>query len=350
MKVATGVLLCLVLITAAEAADALDTANLTHRIQQTLEDQFRSSTGLGFASFDCDLPEDGAQPRELTCQAVDEEGDQFFYRIMAPEDDQEPVVTTFQPVSQLNPSGLELIERPCVAFLNAFDAGDWAEAHNELSTELQTRLTTAELGAFLGPVRQVVGELQSTIAELYTTPSADLHGVEYALKSDGGEAVARFRLRIVEGEQARIVAFLVSAKPGSQLQAELLSQSGIEVLSPLFGQSVTKIEAPLEQLELIGDSVEGLAWLDNGEDYAIRVEQHHSAYDLDGNDYRFQVLDVPWLVRRYLLASGEAPREVNCPSRLVPDGNRIDCVASLEDGSERPVSLVRAGGDYRLVK
>ena len=319
-------------------------------LRQSLEEQFRESTGLGFVSFDCDMPDEASQVREVTCLASDEEGDQFIYRIVFPETAEAPSVTTAQPVSQLNASGRAVIERPCLAFLAAYANADWGSAHEELSPELQTELSVQGLHASLEPLREATGAVRSVDAKYYTTPSPGLHVLEYAMGTEGGNAVARFRIRFDENEQPRIVAFLISSEPGSELQATLLSETGQEVLSGLFGVSVVRMEAPLEQLGRAGDAVEGTVWLDTGEDYAIRVYQHSTAHDLDGNDYSFQVLDVPWLIQRYLKSSGMDFSGVICPSRVAPDGDRLDCVVEYSDGTESAMSVERQGGDYRLIK
>jgi len=59
---------------------------------------------------------------------------------------------------------------------------------------------------------------------------------------------------------------------------------------------------------------------------------------------------VPWLVNRYLVSTGEEPSQINCPSRVAPDGGRIDCAVTFKDGSERSIALARRGGEYRLVE
>jgi len=351
MKHTRVVLICLMLIAKASvAAEPMGAAEMSDRLRQELEVQFIDSTGLGFASFECDLPGDGSRPREFTCQAVDVEGDRFFYRIVFHDNGEAPLITTSQPVSQLNAAGLAALERPCLAFLNAFQREEWNEAYLELSKQFQADVSLSELEFVLAPLHQAIGKVEAINAELYTTPSPGLHGLEYALKTAGGEAVARFQLRFDDDENARIVAFLVTAEPGTALQAALLSASGIQTLSGLLGQAVVRIDAPLANLERLGDSVEGKVWLIDGSELAIRVAQFGSAHDLDGNDYRFQVLDVPWLINRYLVSTGATPSQINCPSRVAPDGGRIECMVTFEDGSERSIALARREGEYRLVE
>lgn len=336
-------------VCAALAADPPGAAELSDQLRTTLEEQFRANTGIGFASFDCDLPQDEMPGPELTCQAVDEDGDRFSYRIVADPEGGSPSVTTSQPVSQLLASGREKIERPCLAFLDAFERGAWSDAYQEFSTELKAGLSLADMETTLEPMREAFGDLRAVKAETYASPSPGLHQLEYSLEAGHGDGVARFQLQFIDDEHARIAAFLVTARPGSALQGRLLSATGRETLAPLLGQPVDRVEGPLADLERIGDAIEGQAVLRDGAAIPIRVEQHGTAHDLDGNDYRFQILDVPWLIRRYLVSTGAAPRRVDCPVRTAPDGGRVDCVATLEDDSERAIAIVRQGGDHRLL-
>jgi len=335
---------------AASAAGQMAATELKGLLRQSLEAQFRESTGLGFSQFECDIPAVPKSRRELTCSAIDEEGDHFMYRVLFETEGQAPSFSTFQPVGQLNPEGLEMLQRPCLAFLDALARTDWAGAYKTLSPELQNSLSPAELEASLGPTLRALGKIRGHEAEYYSSPSPGLHRVDYALGTQGGDAVARFKLEVNDARQARIVAFLITSLPGSALQAKLLQESGRATLAPLFGQPVSRIEAPLSELRLLGDAVEGTAVLDDGSKIRIRVEQTHSAYDLDGNDYRFQVLDVAWLIRRYLVSTGETPRDVQCPAPVAPDGGSVECVATLADGSVRTLRIARRGGDHRMLK
>jgi hypothetical protein len=326
-----------------------ETTERTARLRQSLEAQFRASTGLGFARFQCAFPPGEKPAGELTCQAVDEEGDRFSYRIIFHGEDQAPTVTTSQPVDQLGAEGRELIERPCKAFLNAFERAAWPEAYANFSEGFRSEVTLEALESMLIPIRQMLGRVTSFEATSYTSPSPGQHILEYDLDTEGGAAVARFRLQFA-GDQPRIFAFLVTAQPGSALQARLLTASGRETLQPLFGQPVEQIDAPLASLEQIGDAVEGVAVLADGTNIEIRVEQRNTAHDLDGNDYRFQVLDVAWLIRRYLESTGTPPEAVECPSRTAPDGGSVECAATLQDGTRKTIRIARRGGDHRLLQ
>lgn len=341
---------CLFAIAAgALAAEPANDEDLTRQLRTVLEEQFRASAGLGFTSFDCELKHDSPPGREFTCRATDEEGDRFFYRITADPEGGAPSVSMSQPVGQLNAEGREKLERPGLAFIDAFERAAWRAAHQQLSAGLGADLSLENMAAMLGPLRDTLGGLETVTAETYASPSPGFHEIEYSLAAKGGDAVARFRLQFIDDEHARITAFLVTARPGSALQARLLSTMGREALAPLLGQPVDRIEGPLSDLERIGDVIEAQAVLEGGVMIPVRVAQHGTAHDLDGNDYRFQVLDVPWLIRRYLVSTGAAPNRVDCPDRTAPDGGRVDCVATLEDGSRREIGVVRQGGDHRLV-
>jgi hypothetical protein len=351
LKRGATVLFVLTMVTTIAVAESPSAEELTALLRESLETQFQISTGLGFSRFHCDIPAGLQQPpRELTCQATDEEGDRFYYRLTSAEDRQPPSVSTSQPVSQLNPSGLAVLERPCLEFLSAFERLDWSSAYSSLSPELQTAISRNDFEASLVPVRRMLGELRNTEAKNYSSPSPGLHSIEYELASEGGDAVARFRLKFSDDEKAQIMAFLVTSRPGSELQAKLLSAVGRQVLSNVLGQQVKEIKAPLADLELIGDVVEGTAKLDGGDEAMIRVEQHQTAHDLDGNDYRFQVLEVSWLIRTHLVSTGQAPSRIDCPARKAPDGGEVECTVTLEDGSQRSITIARRGGEHRLVQ
>jgi hypothetical protein len=344
-------LLCPVLaLHAGLAAASQQPETLTRELRGVLEDQFRASTGLGFSDFHCDLPHDTPPARELTCNATDEEGDVFHYRIVADHPEDPPRVSMSQPVSQLDPAGLASIEEPCIAFLEAFERAQWPAAHERLAPNLKSQLPVADLEASLAPMRELFGETSTIQARIYSTPDPGLHQLEYAVEAANGSAVARFQLQFIDDSEARIVAFLLSAEPGSELQGRLLTANGKNALSRLLERTVVDVRGPLHELELIGDAIEAEAVIDDGSSIAVWIGQHGSAHDLDGNDYSFRILDVPTIVHRHLASTGSAPRQVDCPQRVVPDGSRIDCTVVRTDGSERPVSILRRGGDHRLVE
>jgi len=152
--------ICSVVVTGVYAeADVSNASALITQLRTALEQQFRTSTGLGFASFDCDLSPRSPLGQEVTCDAVDEEGDRFYYRVISGPEGGPPSVSTSQPVSQLAPQGRQAVEAPCLSFLDAFGGGLWEEAHDELSIEFRHSLTIDELESVLRPLREVLGEL-----------------------------------------------------------------------------------------------------------------------------------------------------------------------------------------------
>lgn len=318
-------------------------------LRGSLEESFREATGLGFASFDCEIPADFRLGQEIACEAVDEEGDRFFYRVATAKDGGDTTFTAAQPIEQLTPTGRASLERPCVAFLEAFRLSAWPSAHSALSPELQQELSLTDLQSMLEALGEAFGEIRSVEAETYASPAPGVHRLEYSIATASGDAVARFRLHSAEDGTARILAFLLTARPGSSLQGSLLEATGRRALEPLLERLVTRIEAPLHELVRIFDAVEGAAVLADGTKIPIRVEQHSSAWDLDGNDYGFQVLDVPWLLRRHLESAGSAPVEIDCPSRVAPDGGHVDCVVTVAGGDEARYTVSRRGGEHRLL-
>ena len=342
-------LLGLLLLSLAADASAQSGADLSAALRDALEPRFRDMTGLGFTRFTCAVPDDAPPGREFTCDATDEEGDLFHYRIVAADPEGQPMVWMSQPVVQLNPEGLEVIERPCLAFLDAFAAGSWDDAHRQFSDQFRQRTTATELGATLEDVRAVLGTVVASDARLYATPQPGLHQLQYALETAGGRAVARFLLQFVGEGDARIVAFIVSAEPGTELQSRLLSMVGREALGSMLSRPVADIRGPLDELEILGDAVEAEAVFEDGSAIAIRVEQDGSVHDFDRDDYRFQVLDVPTILRLHYEAQGAAIEEARCPRPVTPDGGRLDCTVGLVDGSERAVTVMRRGGQHRLV-
>ncbi|MCZ7599599.1 MAG: DUF4019 domain-containing protein [Gammaproteobacteria bacterium] len=342
-------LLSLLLLTFAADASAQSRATSPRRSGTPPEPRFRDMTGLGFTRFTCAVPDDGPPGREFTCDATDEEGDLFHYRIVAADPEGQPMVWMSQPVVQLNPEGLAVIERPCLAFLDAFAAGRWDEAHRQFSDQFRQRTTAEGLREALTDVRASLGTVVARDARLYATPQPGLHQLQYALETTGGRAVARFLLQFVAEGEARIVAFVVLAEPGTELQARLLSMVGREALESILSRPVADIRGPLDELAILGDAVEGEAVFDDGSAISIRVEQDGSVHDFDRDDYRFQVLDVPTILRLHYEAQGTAIEEARCPRPVTPDGGQLYCTVNLGDGSERTVTVMRRGGQHRLV-
>jgi hypothetical protein len=334
--------------TAALAGTDSGPGSKVQEIREPLEQQFRDATGLGFDQFECDPLPTPAERWELTCEAVDEEGDRFTYRIVSDGSGEAPSVSMSQPVTQLDAAGLERIAKPCEAFIDAFDERDWQRVHAQLEADFQASFPVERIEAILSPLRNEFGHIGSTRAVLYSSPQPGVHQLEFSSVTDHGVAVGRFRLAFIDDENARIVGFLLTAQPGSALQARLLAQQGAAAIRPFLDQPVDSLQGPFADLRRIGDAAELTAALKSGATIAVRVEQTGTAHDLDANDYVFQVLDAPTLIRHHLTSSGFSPQEVDCPVPAVPDGGEVGCTATLSDGSTRRFTLARRGGEHRL--
>lgn len=347
MNLAAAFFLGLAGTTAMAGTDSDPAANV-QEIRAPLEQQFRDTTGLGFDRFDCDPLPPPAERWELTCEAVDEEADRFTYHIVSDGSGEAPNVSMSQPVTQLDAAGLERIAKPCEAFIGAFDERDWQVAHAQLEADFQASFPLERIEAILLPLRNEFGRMGSTRAVLYSSPQPGVHQLEFSTDTDHGEAVGRFRLAFIDDENVRIIGFLLTAQPGSALQARLLAQQGAAAIRPFLDQPVGSLAGPFADLRRIGDAAELTATLESGATIAVRVEQTGSAHDLDANDYVFQILDAPTLVRHHLTSSGHSPQEVDCPVRAVPDGGEVGCTATLSDSSTRGFILARRGGEHRL--
>jgi hypothetical protein len=330
------------------ARDA-ETAEVTEGIRSELESQFRSATGLGFKAFDCEYPRGWPASREIPCKATDEEDDRFFYRLLRAEGQNEPRVTMRQPAEQLNPEGLEVLRRPTDAFLLAFMRNDWQAALASLAPSFESQLGLEGVRDILAPVKAEFGTIENSRATYYATPSEGLHQLDYALAVEQGDAIGRFRLRFDAGGNPQIISFLVTAEPGSRLHTRMLESTGKTVLGQFFDQPIGRLEGPLDRLAYIGDHEELLLVLVDGGSVKARVEQHGSTWDMDSNDYRFQVLDARTLIGLHLSSMGRSFASIDCPGDVAPDGGSLDCVVTDPSGSTSTVRLMRRGGEHRLV-
>ena len=335
-------------VTSSASETPPDTA--TQELRHFLENQFKGVTGLGFKAFRCEYPVTWPTSRELTCYATDEENDRFIYQIASRAGEEDPFVSMMQPVEQLNPSGLSAISRPCEAFLEAFAQANWEGALAALSTELGEQLGIAGLRDILAPLRSELGTVAEPMARYYASPSQGLHQIEYAMDTGAGQAVGRFRLRIDSQNNPQIVSFLVTAEPGSALQAVLLERVGKEVLGQFFDQPINKIVGPLEELRYIGDNAELELTLQDGSSIMARIEQHGSTSDVDSNDYRFQVLDARTIIGLHLASRDQSVKTIDCPSNVAPDGGHVDCAVTFAGGTSTTMRLMRRGGSHRLVE
>jgi len=329
-------------------ASAADTSDATQGFRGELESQFRAATGLGFSAFDCAFPQGWPNSREILCDATDEEGDTFLYRLLRVEGQGAPRIIMKQPVGQLNPEGLATLRKPTDAFLAAFIDRDWPAVLASVSPSFESQLGLEDLQALLAPMRDRLDSVGKPQASHYASPSEGLHQLEYSLESSPGEAVGRFRLRFDAQGDPQIVSFLITAKPGSPLYIDLLQDTGKAVLNQFFDQPILRIDGPLHQLLYLGDHVEITLVLADDSRAKARIEQHASAYDLDTDDFRFQVLDASTLIRLHLASQGQTASSIDCPQTVVPDGGTLDCRVTVEDGLTSTARLMRQGGDHRL--
>lgn len=317
-------------------------------LRSELEAEFLEATGLRFVAFDC-----GGDPvssaLELSCEAVDEEGDRFLYRIQSANSDRPASVAAWQPVEQLDVDGLTWLRAPSDAFIDAFARGDWPEIVGTLDAALTQRLSVTGVERMLAPLREHAGKVVRFEPLLYNSPAADAHALEYRIEAEHGSLIGRFRMRADESGKSRISAFLILPQPGSPLAVQLLSDTVREGLRPLVGQPVLRVLAPLADLRQAGDAVEGDLVLADESRIAVRAEQVSTTSDFSDDDYRFRILEASWLVRAHLEAAERPVDDVRCPTRVVPDGSELRCTVVRADGSTYPVRVLRRGGEHRLL-
>ena len=346
-SVLLGVLASIVVQSSLASDETLNEA--TAGIRGELEAQFQAATGLGFQAFDCEFPQGWPTSREILCEAVDEEGDRFFYQLTRVEGQNEPRMSMRQPVDQLNPDGLAVLRRPTDAFLSAFMADDWDAVLASLEQSFEAQLGVDGLRSILAPIKASFGSVSNPRATFYATPSEGLHQLDYALTTSAGVAVGRFRLRFDAGGNPQIVSFFVNAAPGTALHASLLEGMGKSVLDQFFDQPIERIEGPMDRVLHIGESEEVNLVLADGSSVRARMEQTGSTWDMDSNDYRFQVLDARTLIGLHLASSGQRATSIECPNEVAPDGGSLDCEVTVADGSSTTFRLMRRGGEHRLV-
>lgn len=318
-------------------------------LRAELESEFRGATGLGFRNFDCDdrsLP--GAS--ELRCEAVDDEGDRFFYRLWSGDGERPATSVVWQPVTQLDTDGLTWLRAPTDRYIDAFARRDWQALQSTLTTPFGNEFDAERLAKLLAPLRDAAGEVARYEPLLYNSPSEGRHALEYRIGAAEGELLGRFRLAADEAGNARVEAFLMIPEPGSPLAIESRRGQAASALGALLGRPVTEVRLRFEQLARAGDAAEGEVVLEDGSRVAVRAAQVGPTTDFDGNDYRFQVLEAEWLIRSHLVSAGRPPGAVDCPRRVVPDGDALTCSVSAGDGGTERFRLLRRGGDHRLVE
>ena len=146
-----------------------------------------------------------------------------------------------------------------------------------------------------------------------------------------------------------MMAFLVQPDIGSTVHFQLLKPAAIRMLQDKLGETIRDVEFSLSGMSRLGQVSEGLAIMERGEQIAILVELAGSRFDFDVRDYKFHVVDGPWIVQHYLQEQGTPAKTVTCPHKVTPDGGSMECRALFEDGSEKRMTLRRWGSTQRLI-
>lgn len=324
-------------------------AALAEAVRPTLESALREQARVGFVSFSCAPPPAFAAGARFSCGAVDEDGDRLLYTIEMDENGGATVVRTAQPAAQLPASSRELLETPCLEFLDLYDRRDWAALHAGLHPRFRESDPLENLRDRLVGMRSTFGSVGTISPTLHAVSFEGGNQLEYEVAAERGTLLARFAVAPgEEGGRWLVTAFLLTARPGSPEQALLLRQTGIEVLSRAVGAQVVRVEAPLDRLVKVGDAVEGTAWTGDGRAVPIMVDQHGLRDDFDAKDFRFFVLDAALVARRGLEEQLGGVATVECRDAVVPDGGETTCVATSFADERLEVLLSRAGGEHRL--
>lgn len=323
-------------------------AQLTAAIREMIEPNLKASAGVGFRTFECDAPLPLQPDSRIDCEAIDDEGDVLRYVIAVNDEGIGEVELASQPASQLQDDLRVVLEAPCRSFLADSEAGRWAELYAALHPVLRAQITTDDLRTQLGPAWALLGTLRSADLTTHAVHSSGRHELVYSLDCSNGPGTARFGVAEDDGGATRVSAFTLSAAPGSALQATMLEAAGRDMLSGLVGRPIDRLDAPLERLVRPGDAVEGTAGMADGGDIPFRAVQSGRKDDFDPIDYRFQVLDAPWLIERMFAQQSKEATSVECPSRVVPDGGDQTCTVDLVSGERLAVTIARRGGDHRV--
>jgi len=321
---------------------------LSANMRGIIEPTFRESTGFGFESFVCEVHTDLGPGVRFDCTAVDEENDRIRYTLEVDDEGMATVVSASQPAEALSDADRALLEPPCRRFLEFYAASDWDTLVADLQPAVLESSPPDEIRAQLIPVREALGDLRAVEALTYSRTDAVFHEMEFALDCENGPGFARFRVAI-EGDEAVVSAFVVSPSPGSPLHARMLLIEGRDTIAGVLGVEVAEFDAPVRKLHHVGDAVEGTATLADGRVFAIGVFQQGRADDFDVIDYRFYVLDVPFLLVRAFAKNPDPATSVNCPTPIAPDGGTLTCTVEFESGKQSAVTVARRTGDHRIV-
>ncbi len=313
-----------------------------------IEPNLKTSAGVGFRTFECDVPPRLERDIRFDCEALDDEGDVLRYVIAVDAEGMAEVVLASQPASQLEPDLRELLDAPCRGFLVESESNRWAELYAELHPALREQITADDLRTQLEPAWKLLGQRRGIDLTTHAVHASGRHELVYSLECANGPGTARFGVAEDDAGVTRVTAFTLSAEPGTPLQATMLEAAGRDMLSGLVGAPIVRLDAPLEALVHPGDAVEGTAVLADDRDLPVRAVQTGRKDDFDPIDYRFQVLDAAWLLERMYTQQSKDVVSVVCPSRVVPDGGTQVCTVDLMSGERFAVTIARRGGDHRV--
>ena len=325
---------------------------LSTSMRELVEPGFRESVGFGFASFRCEVETDRGPGSRFDCTAIDDEGEQIGYTFEVDDEGMATVVLATQFADNLPAGDRAVLEPPCLRFLDLYSVGDWDTLVSEIHPALLETVPGDTIRAQLAPVRVALGEVRSTrlvtVSRHVMEDQTTRHELAYELECANGPGVARLGL-FIDGDGPRVSAFVVSPSPGSDLHAQMLNALGREMIASVVDEPVERIDAPIDQLHSVGDAVEGTARLGDGREIRIGVVQQGRHDDFDTIDYRFQVLEVSWLLMRAYAARPDPAVSVECPTRTAPDGGTLTCRAEFASGETRDVTVARSGGDHRII-
>ncbi len=332
----------------AESPPSDQLAELSASMRTLIEPGFEEAVGFGFATFECRVETALVSGSRFDCDAVDLEGDRIIYTLEVDDEGMASIVLASQPAGDLTQTDLEVLEPPCRRFLDLYSKGDWDALIDELDPTVLESTPPDEIRAQLAPIREALGKIRSAAPVSYGRHASGRHEMEYELVCADGPGFARFGMAIDE-QGARLTAFLVSPTPGSALHARLLAIEGRDTIAEVIGDPVDRLDAPTERLHSIGDAVEGTAYLADGRELIIGVVQQGRADDFDSIDYRFQILEVSWLLMRAFASRPEPATSVDCPTRTAPDGGTMTCEVHLNSDEDLAVTVARRSGDHRIV-
>jgi hypothetical protein len=343
-----GLLCAALLASVTLAAEKVTPEDAVAALRHGIESEFRANSGIGFLSFDCEIPENLIPGDPFFCEAVDEEEDRFRYRIDTAEDGM-TVATVSQPATQLEAEALARMEAPCREFFERYREGDWSALWADLDPDLKSTLDATELAQILAPVREQMGELRSFTVDRLIVKAEGGIDLLYWLESEQGPGLARFGIWLEE-ETAKVHAFLITAEPGSPLQVAMAKRTGRELLEGLLAEPIESFDVPLEDLRSVGDVVEGMIRPVGGETMPVRVEQIGPPDDFDVVDVNYQILDARWLLTRQMESEERPVDAIHCPQRAVPDGGQLECTISLVSGERFRIVMARQGSSHRILE